>query len=154
MTQTATEVYVTCTDFCGLKITETGEAGKAQHAEDCGASDAEIEWLDSELRAKQAGQVIVDGKPAKLVHDQTQPPLVEAPVTDESVLGNLARAMETEAILRTAANTAKNALAHAVKQTKAAAAFAAEHWVQSRQMAMDLTSGGTEPDDDDEDEGE
>jgi hypothetical protein len=42
--------------------------------------------------------------------------------------------------------------AHAVKKTKAAAEFAAQHWAHSRQMTMNITPGGTEPDDDDGDD--
>lgn len=222
-TSTEPEVYITCENYCGLKITATGDEGVGQHAADCGAPEAERARLDGELKVKKiraaatagdegadeeldaalppdaappatfrcsCGDVFpdwvplgdhqtatghvgmwtepndaldddalreressttVNGEPARIVHN-SQPPLIEAAATDDSVLGNLARAMEIEAKLRTEANKAKNALAHAVKQTKAAAEYAAQHWANSRQMAMNLTSGGTEPDDDDGDD--
>jgi hypothetical protein len=70
--------------------------------------------------------------------------------TDETVLGHLARAVEKEARLRTAANKAKNALSAAAKETKAAQQHAAEFYARSRQIDMQLTTGGTDPDDDDD----
>jgi hypothetical protein len=121
----------------GVHQTETQHQGMARD---------ENSALDDE--ALNEREDTVDGVNARVVHNG-QSPFVEVEVTDESVLGNLARAMEAEATLRTAANTAKNALAHAVKKTKAAAEFAAHHWAHSRQMTMNLTPGGTEPDDDD-----
>lgn len=52
-TTTATDVHVTCSDFCGLPISLTGEAGKAQHATDCGATEDDLKKLDAELAAKR-----------------------------------------------------------------------------------------------------
>ena len=68
--------------------------------------------------------------------------------TDDQVLGHLARCVEEEAILRTAANRAKNALAAAHKRTTAATEHAAAHYARSRQIEMDLSTGGTEPEGD------
>lgn len=48
-TITEKDVHVTCSEFCGLPISETGEAGKAQHAEDCGATEADLAKLDRDL---------------------------------------------------------------------------------------------------------
>ena len=213
MTTTATDLYVSCQKFCGAKITQTGENGRAQHVDGCGASDKDLNALDDALLLlresgrdaaaldkaltpdapaatfrcvcgetfpawpelgqhqtltghqgmwQEPGDAVaddalneredtVDGARATINHD-TRPKLLDVPVTDDSVLGNLARAMEEEAVLRTAANTAKNALAHAVKKTKAAAEYAAQHYAKSRQLVMNLTPGGTEPDDDGDDE--
>lgn len=53
MTTTASAVHVVCDAYCGLPISETGEAGKAQHATDCGAKEADLKALDDELSAKR-----------------------------------------------------------------------------------------------------
>lgn len=53
LTTTATTIHVTCSEFCGLPISETGEAGKAQHAMNCGANEADLKALDDELSAKR-----------------------------------------------------------------------------------------------------
>jgi len=68
--------------------------------------------------------------------------------TDDQVLGHLARCVEEEALLRTAANRAKNALAAAHKRTVAATEHCAAHYARSRQIEMDLSTGGTEPEGD------
>lgn len=52
MTVTATEMHVTCQDFCGLPISRTGDAGKAQHDENCGADADYLAKLDAELGVK------------------------------------------------------------------------------------------------------
>lgn len=49
----STDIHVVCSEFCGLPITQTGDAGKAQHAEDCGAQEGDLKALDDELSAKR-----------------------------------------------------------------------------------------------------
>jgi molybdopterin biosynthesis enzyme MoaB len=96
----------------------------------------------------------VDGAPAVIngATGAVAEPLVTVDDTDDSVLSDLAHCMEAEARLRTAANKAKNALTAASKKTKAAAEHAAAHWAKSRQVELVLTTGGTVPDGDDEEE--
>lgn len=67
--------------------------------------------------------------------------------TDEDVLRGLAQALEHEALMRTAANKAANALKAAVKATKAAYEHAAAFYATSRQVVMVFSTGGTTPDD-------
>lgn len=52
-TVTESEIYVSCENYCGLRISHTGESGKNQHAADCGAPLAELARLDSELAVKR-----------------------------------------------------------------------------------------------------
>jgi hypothetical protein len=71
--------------------------------------------------------------------------LIEEAVSDESVLSRIAHCVEREASARTTKNKASNALREAEKATEAATQFAAEYWSRSRQVEMNLTVGGTEP---------
>jgi hypothetical protein len=112
---------------------------------ECGSWEGAHKLGCSELEKLRTATV--DGEPARIVDG---PLLVEHVTTDEEVLAALARSMESEARARTEANRAKNALSAAVKRTKAAAEHAAAHWARSRQVEMVFTTGGTEPDDDDE----
>ena len=78
-----------------------------------------------------------------------QPPLIEENVTDESCLQRIAQCKEEEAEKHGIANKAVNAFKEAKKRTDAAVTFAAEHWAQSRQIAMEFTvaRAGGEPED-------
>jgi hypothetical protein len=51
--ETANDTHVSCDQFCGMRITMTGEAGAAQHAENCGANADDLKALDDALIAKR-----------------------------------------------------------------------------------------------------
>lgn len=67
MTETATEIYVTCQDFCGARITQPGPDG---HAAGCGAPKKEMKRLDAELKAKRIQATAA----AAQSPDQSEPP--------------------------------------------------------------------------------
>jgi hypothetical protein len=89
-------------------------------------------------------EAVIDGRTGGV----KERPLIESADSDDAVLAHLARCVEKEARLRTAANRAKNALSKAHKETEAAQQHAAEHYARSRQLVMDLTTGGTDPEED------
>jgi hypothetical protein len=70
---------------------------------------------------------------------------VASPETDDDVLRGIAKALEYEALMRTAANKAANALKAAAKATRAAYEHAAAYYASTRQVEMKFTTGGTEP---------
>jgi hypothetical protein len=79
MTTTAAEaVYVRCDQYCGMKITNTGDAGAAQHASDCGATPDDLTQLDNELAAKR----IQSAAAAETVEDDDDTSSVENSVDD------------------------------------------------------------------------
>lgn len=107
--------------------------------------------LTEQIGTPPAANATVDGRDA--IIDGTVPrdePFIADPVTDASVLASLAQAVENEARVRTQANIAKNALTAAHKKTIAAMEFAATHYSESRQLGMELTTGGTDPEEDPE----
>jgi uncharacterized protein YukE len=95
----------------------------------------------------------VDGEPASVIRGNGEQ-LIEASVTDTDVLRELAEAQEVMAAAHTVARKAANAYTATVKAWKRAAESAAQHYADSRQLTMQLTEGGTAPDDETEDESE
>jgi len=85
--------------------------------------------------------------PAPHAPPEAPEPLVTVAETDEDVLRGLAQALEHEALMRTAANKAANALKAATKTTKAAYEHAAAFYAATRQVEMNFTTGGTIPED-------
>lgn len=83
MTTTATDPdpYVTCDQFCGAKITQTGEHGAQQHFEGCGATADDLRKLDETLAGKRiAATAAREAASAEL--DEAIPADAAKPVVD------------------------------------------------------------------------